>query len=184
MTISPLITGDGQLVDIGDVRYNDELAAPQAYGVMRFSHTSDALRGLVRDLRDRAGREGRPLTDFMDVIGRSGHSRIGLDIHLTGEAPQVSDAGRTVELPVAITALNAVLAESLADLRGLCADGGVDFGRLFIPRGPAVSREAIAEAMDRLFHERQATQAMGEAGRQRMADLGIAWPHVLNRMLA
>ena len=149
MTISPLITGDGQLVDIGDVRYNDELAAPQAYGVMRFSHTSDALRGLVRDLRDRAAREGKPLTDFMDISGRSGHSRIGLDIHLTGEAPQVSDAGRTVELPVAVTALNAVLAESLADLRGLCADGGVDFGRLFIPRGPAVSREAVAEAMER-----------------------------------
>ena len=89
MLASPLITGDGQLVDIGDVRYNDELAAPQAYGVMRFSHTSDALRGLVRDLRDRAARENRPLTDFMDISGRSGHSRIGLDIHLTGEAPQV-----------------------------------------------------------------------------------------------
>jgi predicted Rossmann-fold nucleotide-binding protein len=149
MTASPLITGDGQLVDIGDIRYNETLAAPQAFGIMRFSHTSDALRGLVRDLRDRAVRESRPLTEFMDVSGRSGHSRIGLDIHLTGEAPLVSDSGRTVELPVAVTALNAVLAESLADLRGLCADGGVDFGRLFIARGPAVTRAGIEDAMER-----------------------------------
>jgi len=149
MSASPLITGDGQLVDIGDVHYNDELAAPQTYGVMRFAHTSDALRGLVRDLCARAAREARPLTDFMDISGRSGHSRIGLDIHLTGEAPQVSDNTRTVELPVAVTALNAVLAESLADLRSLCGDGGVDFGRLFIPRGPAIGRAEIAEAMER-----------------------------------
>ena len=54
MSASPLITGDGQLVDIGDIHYNDTLSAPQALGGMRFAHTSDALRGLVRDLRDPA----------------------------------------------------------------------------------------------------------------------------------
>ncbi len=148
MIASPLVTGDGQLISIGDVHFNDELAAPQASGVIRFSHTSDALRGLVRDLRDRAARDSLPLTDFMDISGRSGHSRIGLDVRLTGDAPEVSDAARTVDIPVAVTALNAVLAETLADLRCQCVDGGVDFGRLFIPRGPALGRDEIEEARD------------------------------------
>lgn len=148
MIASPLVTGDGQLISIGDVHFNDELAAPQAYGVIRFSHTSDTLRGLVRDLRDRAARDSLPLTDFMDISGRSGHSRIGLDVRLTGDAPEVSDAARTVDIPVAVTALNAVLAETLADLRCQCVDGGVDFGRLFIPRGPALGRAEIEGARD------------------------------------
>lgn len=164
MIAFPLITGDGQLVSMGDVHFSDALGAPQAYGLIRFSRTSDALRGLVRDLRDRAARDGAALTDFMDISGRSGHSRIGLDIELTGEPPEVSDAARTVEVPVALSALNAALAESLADLRCLCADGGVDFGRLFIARGPALSREEIGEAMDRgwlLLPERHRIDADG-----------------------
>ena len=149
MHAAPLITGDGQLVEVGEIHYNEELAAPEAFGLMRFSRTGDALRGLVRDLRDRARGESRPLTDFMDVSGRSGHSRIGLDVRLTGETPSVSDTARSVEIPVVVTALNAQLAASLADLRGLCADGGVDIGRLFIPLGPALTREAILDALER-----------------------------------
>lgn len=149
MNVAPLITGDGQLVDVKEIRYNEALAAPEAHGITRFSNTSDALRGLVRDLRDRAEKEQRPLTDFMDISGRSGHSRIGLDVRLTGLVPEVSDSKRTVDIPVAVTALNPLLAASLADLRGLCTDGGVDIGRLFIPRGPGLTREAVMEALDR-----------------------------------
>ena len=47
MIAFPLITGDGQLVSMGDVHFSDALGAPQAYGLIRFSHTSDALRGLA-----------------------------------------------------------------------------------------------------------------------------------------
>jgi predicted Rossmann-fold nucleotide-binding protein len=164
MNAAPLITGDGQLVSMGEIHYNAVLAAPQAHGVMRFSRTSDALRGLVRDLRDRAALERRPLTDFMDISGRSGHSRIGLDVRLTGEAPEVSDTTRSMEIPVVVAALGAQLAASLADLRGLTSDGGVDIGRLFIPRGPALSREEIGQALDRgwlLLPERHAITADG-----------------------
>jgi glycosyltransferase involved in cell wall biosynthesis len=42
---------------------------------------------------------------------------------------------------------------------------------------------AIAEAMDRLFTDRRATEAMGKAGAGRMRELGIDWNHVLERML-
>ena len=34
MIASPLLTGDGQLVTMGDVHFNEELAAPQAFGLM------------------------------------------------------------------------------------------------------------------------------------------------------
>jgi hypothetical protein len=44
--------------------------------------------------------------------------------------------------------------------------------------------EALAAAMDQLFTERQRTREMGEAGRGRMAELGITWPHVMERMLS
>ena len=164
MPASPLVTSDGQLVSVGEVHFNEELGAPQALGVMRFSHTSDALRGLVRDLRDRAARDSLPLHQFIEISGRSGHSRIGLDVLLTGEPPEVSDTQRTVEVPVVLTALNAVLAESLADLRCLCQDGGVDFGRLFIARGPALGRGEIEEALERgrlLLPERHHIDAEG-----------------------
>jgi predicted Rossmann-fold nucleotide-binding protein len=149
MIASPLITGDGQLVDVGDVHFSEELAAPQTFGIMRFSHTSDALRGLVRDLRDRAARDSLPLTNFMDISGRSGHSRIGLDVRLTGAPPVVSDATRTVEIPVVVSALNPVLGESLADLCCLSGAAGVDFGRLFLARGPSLAKSEIEEAMKR-----------------------------------
>jgi glycosyltransferase involved in cell wall biosynthesis len=43
---------------------------------------------------------------------------------------------------------------------------------------------ALAAAMDRLFIDRLQTQEMGQAGRGRMAELGINWRHVIERMLA
>lgn len=43
--------------------------------------------------------------------------------------------------------------------------------------------EAVAEAMDRLFLDRPRTQAMGGAAQSRLAELGISWPRVLERLL-
>lgn len=43
---------------------------------------------------------------------------------------------------------------------------------------------ALAQAMDRLFLERQQTIAMGERARARLAELNIDWSHVLARLLA
>lgn len=148
MQRSPFVTGDGQLVQVSDVHFNQELGAPQVYGVLRFEHTSDALRGLVRDVCDQARAQGRPWTDGCDLSGRSGHSRIGIDVMLTEEEPVIDDAAKRMEMRVVVTALNDMLAESLSDLRLLAQREPVDMGRLFIPLSEPLSRGEVLAALE------------------------------------
>lgn len=42
---------------------------------------------------------------------------------------------------------------------------------------------ALAQAMDRLYEDREGTQRMGEAARRRVDELGINWSTVLNKLL-
>jgi glycosyltransferase involved in cell wall biosynthesis len=44
--------------------------------------------------------------------------------------------------------------------------------------------QALAEAMDRLFLDRNGTAAMGQNARERLSELNISWSHVLRRLLA
>ena len=44
--------------------------------------------------------------------------------------------------------------------------------------------QALAEAMDQLYINREATQRMGRNARARLDDLAINWPHVLESLLA
>lgn len=46
------------------------------------------------------------------------------------------------------------------------------------------SPQAVAEAMDKLYMNRQKTEVMGAAARNRLGDLNISWSHVLQRLLA
>lgn len=147
MKQAPFVTADGQLVEAGDIHFNQQLSAPQLFGVLRFRHVSDSLRGLVRDVADQAKASGRPLEDFVEISGRSGHSRIGIDIQFTGEQPRVSDEAKTIEAPVVVTALNKQLAESLSDLRILSRAKSVDIGRLFVPRSTHLGREEVLQAL-------------------------------------
>jgi len=147
MKQAPFVTGDGQLVQAGAIHFNQKLAAPQLGGVMRLTQVSDALRGLVRDISAKAKAEGSPLSQYLDISGRSGHSRIGLDIDFAEGGPDVSDSAKTIEIPVVITALNKYLAESLSDLQTLTERAPVDIGRLFVPTGPALSRQEILDAL-------------------------------------
>jgi predicted Rossmann-fold nucleotide-binding protein len=147
MNRAPFITGDGQLVEVGEVHFNTRLGAPQVAAVMRFESTSDTLRGLVRDLRDRARTENAPMRTLLDVSGRSGHSRMGIDVRLSDELPEISDASKRIDVPVKITALNRVLAESLADLGSLAKRVKVDIGRLFIPLSPSLQKAEIESAL-------------------------------------
>jgi hypothetical protein len=149
MKASPLITPDGQLVAVSDVHFNQRLNAPQVYGVIQFKQTSDTVRGLIRDISERSRSEGKPLDAYMHLSGRSGHSRIGIDVQFGEGLASISDSQKTLEIPVIVTALNRLLAESLADLKNLIATTSVDIGRLFLPLGDALSREQILEAMGR-----------------------------------
>ena len=164
MKKAPYVTGDGHLADVSQVHFDKDLSAPQVSGIMRFTHTSDALRGLVRDLCDRARAEGAPLTSFFDVSGRSGHSRIGIDVRLSGGEPMISDTAKTLEIPVVVTALNRLLAESLADLATLAKNGRVDIGRLFIPMSGCLSKDEVEEALRRKWLLLPASHAIMEDG--------------------
>jgi glycosyltransferase involved in cell wall biosynthesis len=44
--------------------------------------------------------------------------------------------------------------------------------------------QAIAEAMDRLYLDRESTRRMGENALARLDVLNISWEHVLERLLA
>jgi glycosyltransferase involved in cell wall biosynthesis len=46
------------------------------------------------------------------------------------------------------------------------------------------SPEAIAEAMDKFYYDREHTKAMGKNALARLNELNISWSHVLERMLA
>lgn len=46
------------------------------------------------------------------------------------------------------------------------------------------SPQGVAEAMDRLYLDRQRTEAMGKRAPDQLLDLNISWPHVLQRLLA
>lgn len=46
------------------------------------------------------------------------------------------------------------------------------------------SPEALADAMDRLYLDRNKTTVMGRNALERLSDLQISWPHVLQRLLA
>ncbi|NCC26318.1 MAG: Rossmann fold nucleotide-binding protein, partial [Deltaproteobacteria bacterium] len=144
---APFVTGDGQLVEASEVHFNQEIGAPQVFGTMRFEQTSDTLRGLVRDLGERARAEHKSLDSFCAISGRSGHSRIGIDVQFAGDQTHVSDHDRTIELQIVITAMNRDLGESLAELRDLSRARSVDIGRLFIPLSDHLGKSEVEDAI-------------------------------------
>jgi glycosyltransferase involved in cell wall biosynthesis len=68
-----------------------------------------------------------------------------------------------------------------------CSDSGgalelVEDGRTGLVAEP--NARSLAEAMDRLFEERQRAPALGRRGRERIEELGISWDHVIARLTA
>jgi len=68
-----------------------------------------------------------------------------------------------------------------------CTDSGgqlefVDHGVTGLVAEP--SARSLAEAMDRLWEDRQAAQSMGQAARERYAGMGISWEKVVAALLA
>lgn len=146
MKKSPLVTGDGYLI----IRREDEpshdqiLDAPQLHAIMRLEDTSDSLRGVLHDLTSHG-----ELSRRCSLIGRSGHSQVGLDVALGEGEPEICTRKRTVELPVVLTSLNRHIPDTIfADLKDL-AESGVrpTIGRLFIPLGLPLDHDEIDTAI-------------------------------------
>ncbi|MFP4167649.1 MAG: Rossmann fold nucleotide-binding protein [Desulfonatronovibrionaceae bacterium] len=101
----------------------------------------------MRDLQDRAAKSRTRLEDYCQISGRSGHSRIGIDIRIPDREVEISDPAKTLTLPVSISALNSDLAGSLSELQAIVRESPIDFGRLFIPLSAPLSKKEIDQAL-------------------------------------
>ncbi len=148
MKKSPLVTGDGYLI----IRPEDEplhdetLDAPQMPAIMRLEETSDSLRGILHDLTLKGD-----LCQRCALIGRSGHSQVGLDVQLADGPPEIDTRKRTVDIPILLSSLNRNIPDTLfAELKGLAESGRrLTIGRLFVPLSDHLDRTEIAAAIER-----------------------------------
>ena len=142
-----LLTEDGYLILDNGIEpiHNKKLDVPQIKAIMRLENTSDTLRGVLNDLIQQ-----NQLTDGCCLIGRSGHSQVGLDVELGDEAPTIDTSRRLIDVPIIITSLNRTIPDILFSiLKGLVEEGKykLNIGRLFIPMSDPLSKEEIEEAV-------------------------------------
>ncbi|MDH5299173.1 MAG: LOG family protein [Desulfobulbaceae bacterium] len=146
MKRSPLLTDDGYLVirPEDEPAHDDILDAPRMTALLRFEDTSDTLRGVLHDL----DREGR-LAEGCVLIGRSGHSQVGLDVTLAGGGLEINTRQRRVDVPVVLTSLNRALPDIFFGVLKSLSDRGLrpQLARFFIPMSPPMDREEIGAAI-------------------------------------
>lgn len=146
MKRTPLLTEDGYLlVDQNtEPTIDEELGVPRLAGVMRLEDTSDTLRGVISDYAA-AGL----IRNRCSLIGRSGHSQIGLDVDFGEGPPEIDTRRKRIDLPVQLASLNPNIPDTLfAEIKAM-VDGNrrLTIGRLFVPMAPPLSRAAIEEAV-------------------------------------
>ncbi len=142
----PLLTEDGYLLldQQTEPTIDNELGVPRLAGIMRLEDTSDTLRGVISDLAS-AGL----LHQRCCLIGRSGHSQIGLDVGFGEEMPEIDSRRKRVDVPVHLTSLNPNIPDTLfADIKSM-VDGArkLTIGRLFVPMAPPLSADAVETAV-------------------------------------
>ncbi|MBI5558151.1 MAG: LOG family protein [Deltaproteobacteria bacterium] len=141
----PLLTEDGYLLidQKTDPSIAEELGVSRLAGIMRLEATSDTLRGVVSDLIS-AGFS----RDRCCLIGRSGHSQIGLDVDFGSGLPEIDTRRKRIDLPIQLTSLNPNIPDTLfAEIKAMVDSGRrLTIGRLFVPMGPPLSRAQIEEA--------------------------------------
>ena len=141
----PLLTEDGYLLIDRQTEptIDDQLGVPRLAGWMRLEATSDTLRGVISDLTV-AGL----LKERCSLIGRSGHSQIGLDVDFGDGMPEIDTRRKRIDLPVHLTSLNPNIPDTLfADIKAMVdSNRRLTIGRLFVPMGPPLSRDAIEQA--------------------------------------
>ncbi|MBN2087390.1 LOG family protein [Candidatus Peregrinibacteria bacterium] len=112
---SPILISGGVLRDMGELSNHAELVRPSIEAVMQLAMpNSDFVRGAVYD--NLKGDRIRKL----HVIGRSGHSRVGLNIEMQeGITPEI---GRNdIKIPILLSSLRgAKNDELLSNLKSLC----------------------------------------------------------------
>ncbi|MEW6220280.1 MAG: Rossmann fold nucleotide-binding protein [Thermodesulfobacteriota bacterium] len=142
----PLLTDDGILAcrPEDEPILNEALGVPQLPAVMRLEETSDTLRGLLRDLVAAGS-----LRERCWLIGRSGHSQVGLDVELGEGEPVIHTGRRLVELPILLSSLNRRIPDTLfAELRNLCdRQARLTVARLFIPLSEPLGQVEVEAAI-------------------------------------
>ncbi|MFZ5766633.1 MAG: Rossmann fold nucleotide-binding protein [Thermodesulfobacteriota bacterium] len=140
----PLLTEDGFLLlePTAAPSIDERLGVPKLAGLMRLEDASDTLRGVLSDLRARGA-----LRDRCCLIGRSGHSQIGLNIDFGEGEPQIDTLRRRIELPIELFSLNPHIPDMLfSEIRAIIdSNRRLTIGRLFIPLEPSFSRQEIEE---------------------------------------
>lgn len=144
----PLLTEDGYLIldKAAEPTIDATFGVPKLAGIMRLEDTSDTLRGVLSDLAS----EGQ-LRQRCYLIGRSGHSQIGLDVDFGDGGPQIDTCRRRIDIPVQLASLNPHIPDVLFSEIKAIADSNrrLTIGRLFIPMEAPLSRQEIEDAQDK-----------------------------------
>lgn len=138
----PLLTNDGYLILDQRVEptIDEALGVPRLRGCMRLENTSDTLRGVVRDLL-----ADGTFQEQCSLIGRSGHSQIGLNICFGAGVPEINTRRHLIDIPVDLFSLNRDIPDTLfAEIKTLLDNGRrLTIGRLFIPQGKPLGKKEI-----------------------------------------
>ncbi|MBU0663822.1 MAG: LOG family protein [Proteobacteria bacterium] len=141
----PLLTEDGYLLldPQTEPTIDTKLGVPKLAGTLRFEETSDTVRGVVSDIVA-AGL----MRERCSLIGRSGHSQIGLDLDFGDELPEVDTRHKRIDVPVHLFSLNPNIPDILfAEIKSMAdRNRRLTAGRLFIPIADPLGRAEIEEA--------------------------------------
>lgn len=148
MKRSPLLTEDGYLLldPLVEPTIDTRLAVPKLTGILRFEETSDTIRGVITDILATG-----QLRQRCSLIGRSGHSQIGLDLDFSDNQPEVDTRHKRIDIPVQLLSLNPNIPDILfAEIKAMAdRNRRLTVGRLFIPMAAPLGRTEIEEAIAR-----------------------------------
>ena len=154
----PLLTEDGSLLLDPHIEptIDPRLSVPKLAGILRFEETSDTIRSVVGDIITAAGSSASReafatelLRQRCCLIGRSGHSQIGLDLDFGEGAPEIDTRHKRIDIPVQLLSLNPHIPDILfAEIKSMAdRNRRLTVGRLFIPMAAPLGRAEIEEAM-------------------------------------
>ncbi|MCX5870277.1 MAG: LOG family protein [Deltaproteobacteria bacterium] len=141
----PLLTEDGYLLldPQTEPTIDTKLGVPKLAGALRFEETSDTIRGVISDIM-----ASGLLRQRCSLIGRSGHSQIGLDLDFGDGLPEIDTRHKRINIPVHLFSLNPNIPDFLfAEIKSMVdRNRRLTMGRLFIPMAAPLGRTEIEEA--------------------------------------